>query len=214
MTVWQLDSSIFPDLLPMTGRSPGIHVSDVIARLKGYDVVAPTNEQLGRMQLGCALEWAIIKRYALHDKRISDDCGELEKGGIFGTPDGRIVSTHCYRDRIVEIKLTWMRAPSIPVAEDISSVPENLRDGILDLSDKPVATVDSSILFDEKFFAWRTQLMSYCYMYGTAHGRLIAAFVRANGECDWRDWSVDFDRVDLVKNWAMIASCAEVMQKE
>lgn len=192
MTTWQLDSSTFPDLLPITDRSPGIHVSDVIARLKGYDNAPPTNAQLGRMQLGQTLEWALIKRYILHDKSIGDDCVELEKNGIFGTPDGRTISTHRHRDCIVEIKLTWMHAPPVP--------------------NDPLS--DSSILFDEKFFAWRTQLMSYCHMYGTAHGRLIAAFIHANGECDWRDWSVDFDRVDLVKNWAMIQSCAEVMQGE
>ena len=195
MTTWQLDSSIFPDLLPMTGRSPGRHVSDVIARLKNYDNDTPTNEQLGRMQLGQTLEWALAERYIVDQIEISD-IAELETDGIYGSPDGVIyaddnhspLSPHSL-DRIVEIKLTWMRAPPIPTSSS-----------------------DSSILFDEKFFAWRTQLMSYCYMYGTTLGRLIAAFVHANGECDWRDWSVDFDRVDLVKNWAMIASCAEVME--
>ena len=197
MTTWQLDSSTFPDLLPMAGRSPGIHVSDVIARLKGYDNAVPTNAQLGRMQLGCALEWAIAWRFKQEQRGAICDISELEKDRIYGTPDGVIYLLDDYlfndhnSDRIVEIKLTWMRAPPIPTSSS-----------------------DSSILFDEKFFTWRTQLMSYCYMYGTAHGRLIAAFVCANGECDWRDWSVDFDRVDLIKNWAMIASCAEVMQGE
>lgn len=198
MTTWQLDSSTFPDLLPMTGRSPGIHVSDVIARLKGYDNTAPTNAQLGRMQLGCALEWAVKWRFIQDPRDVICTIDELEKDEIYGTPDGVICLSDDNSfndptsDRIVEIKLTWMRAPPIPAD----------------------ASYDSSTLFDEKFFAWRTQLMAYCYMYGTAHGRLIAAFVYANGECDWRDWSVDFDRADLVKNWAMIASCAEVMQGE
>lgn len=191
MTTWQLDSSTFPDLLPMTGRSPGIHVSDVIARLKGYDNDAPTNAQLGRMQLGCALEWAIVERFKRHYAGQFKDVGELELNSVFGTPEPCVFIDQQTK-RVTEIKLTWMRAPPIP-ADSLS---------------------DSSILFDEKFFVWRTQLMSYCYMYGTTLGRLIAAFVHANGECDWRDWSVDFDRADLVKNWAMIASCAEVMQKE
>lgn len=179
----------------MTGRSAGIHISDVIARLRDYDNDAPTNAQLGRMQLGCALEWAILQRYIVENQSHLNAGWEIEKDGIFGTFDGvchgDIVSLSPL-DRLVEIKLTWMRAPPIPTD----------------------SSVDSSILFDEKFFAWRTQLMSYCHMYGTAHGRLIAAFVRANGECDWRDWSVEFDRVDLIKNWAMIQSCAEVMRQE
>ena len=195
MTTWRLDSSTFPDLLPMTGRSPGIHVSAVIARLKDYSNDAPTNEQLGRMQLGCALEQSIVQRYIVENQSHLNTGWEIEKDNIFGTFDGVChgdIASQSPLDRLVEIKLTWMRAPPIPA------------DGL----------PDSSILFDEKFFAWRTQLMSYCYMYGTTLGRLIAAFVRANGECDWRDWSVDFDRADLVKNWAMIASCAEVMQGE
>jgi hypothetical protein len=198
MTTWQLDNSTFPDLLPMTGRSPGIHVSDVIARLKGYDNDDPTNAQLGRMQLGQALEWAIVERYIIDQVEISD-ITEIETDGIYGSPDGVIYADDDHNtfsplslNRITEIKLTWMRVPPIPAD----------------------SSPDSSILFDEKFFAWRTQLMSSCHMYGTTLGRLIAAFVRANGECDWRDWSVDFDRSDLVKNWAMVASCAEVMQGE
>ncbi len=194
MTTWQLDSSTFPDLLPMTGRSTGIHVSDVIARLRGYNNAAPTNTQLGRMQLGCALESSITHRYITENNSHLNVGWEIEKDDIFGTFDavrhGECLS-YSPLDRIAEIKLTWMRAPPIPANSS-----------------------DSSILFDEKFFAWRTQLMSYCYMYGTTLGRLIAVFVRTNGECDWRDWSVDFDRSDLVKNWAMIVSCAEVVQGE
>lgn len=207
MTSWHLDSSTFPDLLPMTDRSPGIHVSNVIARLNGYDNDAPTNAQLGRMQLGCALEWATLQRIIKHTSYFIPG-HELESDDIYGTFDAlefklaRLGDPS--KDRIVEIKLTWMRAPPLPT-----------KLSILNEDDKSsVVLPDSSILFDEKFFAWRTQLMSYCYMYGTALGRLIAVFVRANGECDWRDWSVNFDHVDLTINWAMIRSCAEVMQGE
>ena len=87
MTDWKLDTSTFPDLLPMTGRSSGIHISDVIQRLKYIDSPPPTNAQLGRMQLGCALEWAIVHRYRVDNPELSPGY-ELEEDGIYGTFDG------------------------------------------------------------------------------------------------------------------------------
>jgi hypothetical protein len=216
MSTWNLNSDQFPSLLPMEGRSPGVHISDVISTLSGYDRSSPpTNRQSGRMQLGCAFEHAIIPpklesaldralthRVLLHEHNLTPGW-ELEKDNIFGTFDAldyHEPKTTRYglpkerlNDRIVEVKLTWMRTPDYP-------------------SGWPDSTLDDVIAWDSRLNNWRTQLQSYCHMYGTCLGRLIAGFVLPSGECDWRDWSVQFEQVELELNWAKIKSVADLIR--
>jgi len=96
-----------PDLLPMTGRSPGMHVSTVIHSLAvGLGYLSGDSSRLTTTwaQLGCALESSIIARWAEEYPGRFVQPGEIEKDGIFGTPD--MLDTE--DDSLVEIKLSWM----------------------------------------------------------------------------------------------------------
>ncbi len=100
-----------PELLPMEGRSPGIHVSTLIHELcitlGHYKDTGPVNaEGRARMELGNALEHAIIQRFALDQPKRFMQLGELMLDDIYGTPD-----LYDFVDRCdCEIKLTWMSA--------------------------------------------------------------------------------------------------------
>lgn len=103
-----LVSSTMPDLLPMRGRSSGRHVSHVIHDLcirLGY-FEDGKELQTAWAQLGCALEWAVIERYQEHYPDRYVQIGELERDGVYGTPD--LFDTE--EGAVVEIKLSWMSA--------------------------------------------------------------------------------------------------------
>src|SRR5688500_6103953 len=106
MPTVELVSSVMPQLLPMEGRSPGIHVSEIIhnlyVRLKHYDPREEVNQ--AQFELGNAWEWAIIARHERHDPKRFLRLGELELDGLYGTPDlGDVVE-----DAIREFKATWL----------------------------------------------------------------------------------------------------------
>jgi hypothetical protein len=97
-----------PNLLPMQGRSAGLHVSDVIHELcirleifSGNVEAQPNNSW---MQLGCALEDALVRRFEEHYPGKYTRVGELELDGLYGTPD--LVNVEDWADE--EIKLAWM----------------------------------------------------------------------------------------------------------
>lgn len=103
-----------PDLLPMQGRSSGIHVSEVIHELcirlgyfKGELDEKPNNSW---MQLGCALEDSLVRRFDEHHPGKYVRVGELELDGLFGTPD--LVNVDDWADE--EIKLSWMSSARPP----------------------------------------------------------------------------------------------------
>jgi hypothetical protein len=106
-------SSSLEDLLPMQGRSPVLHVSDVINDLcirLGYHK-EDTLPSITRMQLGCALEHAIAHRYSLQYPNRYFQPGELNDSDNFpGTPD--LIDSKL--NAIVEIKLTWMSSKHPP----------------------------------------------------------------------------------------------------
>lgn len=100
-----------PDLCPMQNRSPGVHVSHVIndlcVRLGHYNPDEWKNEgpdRYTRMGMGSALEHAIIERYYRTYPDRFTVLGELERDGLYGTPDlfDMVASS------VHEMKLTWM----------------------------------------------------------------------------------------------------------
>lgn len=102
-----------PDLLPMLHRSPGVHVShvinDICIRLKHYTPDDPEESddgggRLTRMGLGSAWEWALIQRYERHWPGRYVVLGELERDGLYGTPD--LFDTE--ETAVHEMKATWM----------------------------------------------------------------------------------------------------------
>jgi hypothetical protein len=101
----RLVSEGIPYLLPMKDRSPGIHQSDVIRDLAmrlGHFKPSPIN--MTRLQLGKAMEFALMQMRALHFPDEYVQPGELIVDDFPGTPD--IVGVKI--GSVEEDKLTWM----------------------------------------------------------------------------------------------------------
>lgn len=100
-----------PELLPMTGRSEGIHVSEIIhdicVRMGHYE---PREMNRARAELGNALETAIAIRMQEEEPDRYIRLGELTLDDIHGTPD--------LYDQVdnadTEIKLSWMSMKNGP----------------------------------------------------------------------------------------------------
>jgi hypothetical protein len=94
-----------PDILPMRGRSSGIHLSDIIRDLsirQGHFKDGPLN--MARANLGNALEWGLIERLMRQYPERYTRIPEIERDGIFATLD--LVDKRLRRPN--EFKLTWM----------------------------------------------------------------------------------------------------------
>lgn len=97
------------DLTPMEDRSNGVHISGVIYALcVARGIYKPgealSEEEKTRMNLGNALESAIIAKYQQADKRRYIQVGEQECDDLFGTPDMMDIIEWA----VHEMKLTWM----------------------------------------------------------------------------------------------------------
>lgn len=189
-----LTTTTVPNLLPMANRSPGIHISDIIRRLKHYDTSPPSMVAQGRMLLGKALEWAILDMFKLHHRRGFDasnyyEPGELQLDDIYGTLDIGRWWFDDSRRQVTEIKLTFAKPPPEPS----------------DPTDDP--TIDSPAL---QAYIW--QLKSYCRMAGTLRGRLIVCYVGGFADVHWRDWEITFDQLELELHWAMMVSVADQLR--
>lgn len=106
-----------PDLLPSLHRSPGIHVSDVIHYIcektgifKDPIERDEDDPDMTWMQLGCALEDAIARRFAKAYPGRYIRIGELEEDGLYLTPD-----LWDQIDKVdTEIKFAWMSSRHEP----------------------------------------------------------------------------------------------------
>lgn len=177
MKAYLLDTAI-PDLLPMQGRSDGVHVTHVINRLcvaLGHYEESDGPLPMTRLQLGQALEHAIAHRYALDQPDRYVQPGELQKDNMFGTPDLLDVRD----DAIEEIKLTWM----------------STRRGI---DDEKLW----KYLVQVKAYCWmwETQLgrLHVCYMNGDYK------FGTPGGMPTYRKWHLEFTKSELAENWMML----------
>lgn len=104
-------SSEMPDLLPMTDRSPGIHLSDIINDLSiklGHYKPSPLN--MARLQLGNAFEWALIERWMRHYPKRYARVGEMCHDGIYVTGD--VFDKQLWRP--AEMKCTFQGAVHTP----------------------------------------------------------------------------------------------------
>lgn len=180
-----------PDLLPMMGRSPGMHVSDIIYNIavrlgylkgpaddSGDDEAFVPNAHMG---LGSALEHAIIHRFALDEPGRYLQIGELERDGLFGTPD--LVDLEDWI--LIEIKLTWMSSRHDP---------------------------DS-----QKFWRYWVQVMAYCIMLETNVARLHVCHVMGDYKGSgpiYRIWERRFSNQELAENWRMLVSHGRAMARD
>lgn len=105
-------STRLADLLPMTERSAGVHISEIISdlavKLGHYEKrEGPIPDDVAnKMALGNALEHAIIERHVQDAPDRYVKPGELECDGLFLTPDLVDVIDAC----VHEIKLTWLNS--------------------------------------------------------------------------------------------------------
>lgn len=93
----------------MEDRSNGTHISGIIyalcIKLKIYKADDPEGgPAMTRLQLGNALEDAVIARYVASDKKRYVKIGEQECDNLFGTPDMLDIVEWA----VHEMKLTWM----------------------------------------------------------------------------------------------------------
>lgn len=111
---WEALTEPAPILLPMQGRSAGLHVSEIISDIcirLGYLEPRDDPMQPEWAEFGNAFEHAHIQRLCLHSPDRYVQPGEVEKDGIFGTPD----LIDCLKPyRVVEIKAPWISAKWTP----------------------------------------------------------------------------------------------------
>jgi hypothetical protein len=177
------------NLLPMQGRSNGIHVSNVINHIciqRGiYEDSELTDAHMTRLQLGCALEHAVIQRYQQDQPARYISLGEIAHQDTFGTPD----LFDIWENRVHEIKLTWM-------SESIAADPTG-----------------------KKFWKYWVQLKAYLKMLGLTTGVLEVCFVngaygflqrpKIDTPPQFYAWEWEFTQGELDRNWAMIMNHVE-----
>ncbi len=201
MADWVLASDRLDSILPMTDRSHGIHVSQVIHKLavaqglyKERDETTDTDRL--RMELGNIMEAAQIARLCEDEPDRYTVPGEITVDDIHQTPD--LVDLGGWDKEIeqtldpavVEMKFTYKSCRHHPT--------------------------------DAKLWTYATQLKCYCRSFGLSHGELRVCYV--NG--DWRHdsplgfvpvyhrWRARFSDEELERNWRMIVSNTEGVEPE
>jgi hypothetical protein len=110
MPKFELVEREIPDLLPMDHRAPGLHVSSIIhdlcIELGHYEDSSDKKLPMTRLQIGQAIEWALIERMRRHFPDRYGKVGELTLDGISGNAD---LFDH-YDFITDEIKCTWLSA--------------------------------------------------------------------------------------------------------
>lgn len=184
-TITLIETGI-PDIRPMLGRSPGIHVSNIIhelaVRYRHYDpedLLADPASGMVRMKLGAAWEYALIEMWKAEDPEEYTQPGEAELDGIPGTADlivGGWSIANPRRRKIREVKITWMSSAHEPNGP--------------------------------KFWRFWAQGKAYCRIHGLTRCQLDVTHV--NGNCrDKRSpvrhlWEREFTRAELLQNWIML----------
>lgn len=185
MSKIRLLSNTMPELLPMTDRSPGIHVSDVIRdlclqlghfKVKDGNVLDPA-----WAELGSALEYAIVQRFDLEYPGRYVQPGELERDGLYGTPD--LVNVDDWS--IEEIKLAWMSSNHAPDSDKFWRY-----------------------WVQVKAYCWMIESEI-----GRLHVCHVNGDYRSPGPV-YRAWEQRFTEAELAENWAMLLTRAERMSDE
>jgi len=189
-------SKEFPDLLPMTDRSIGFHISDVIHQLSiennRYQPMDKPNRML--WEVGNAFEYAMKARLQEDQPLRYDTPKEIERDGIYGTMD-----LFDYIDWAVE----EMKYPQ-KSAWGIDGVSEN----------------GSYWINEDILWGYWCQLMCYCYMVNSNIGRLHVAFGKGDTSgsefelVSYRYWEKIWTDSELRANWTMVMMKALVMEQQ
>lgn len=201
--------SEIPELLPMTGRSDGVHISTLISSLcveMGFYKSADFRDApKSKMALGSALEHALAHRYMLQypgkyyrwwdpvTESWRNDL-EVERDGVYGTIDLFDVQTPA----VEEIKLTWMST-----RQEFDEQGKNI--------------VFSERVGKSKLWRFGVQLKAYLWMIGAEAGRLHLAFPRGDyksEDADYHVWEKRFSERSLENNWGMLMRQRDKITKE
>lgn len=174
-----------PNLLPMQGRSDGVHVSSVIRhlclKLNHFDDTGE-GPDLTRLQLGNAMEDTLASRYAQDNPNKYVTLGELMKDGIYGTPDLFDVQDMS----IIEIKLTWLSS---------NHGPDSLKFWKYWVQVKAYCYMLGVTL----------GRLCVCHING--------GYGKEGGGPVYREWQREFSRQELGENWALIKTGAVEVQQ-
>lgn len=164
-----------PDLLPMQGRSPGLHVSAIIKDLciiaGVFKAEAPENSET-YMGLGKVFEFAWVQMMLETYPGRYTQLGELKHDGVFLTVDLYDV----IEDEVVELKATWMSAFNIdPEGEKMWRYRKQLG------------------AYCEAARTLKGRLV-VCFVIGDYKG----------DSPRYRDWRFEWTREELAENWMML----------
>jgi len=96
-----LESDEFPDLLPMLHRTPGMHVSNIIAAIMKYDNSSKPERMM--FELGNSFENMIKHRWRMDQPGRFQVPVEVERNGVYAHPD--LFDYHEWVNH--EMKVTW-----------------------------------------------------------------------------------------------------------
>jgi len=215
-------SRSLPDLLPMRGRSLGVHVSTVISdlcvRLGMYAASDPDSFPVTRTQLGSALEDSIATRFAADSPGTYVRASELVREGLYVTPDFWIVDDPrtvpggpLYDPRVHplitrECKLTWMSAKLIEGVET--------REG--------ASAEEDAAAEGERFWRYWRQLEAQCWAlypepWQTVIGQLTVVFAMGDykgGDIPGVTWERTYSYEQLMGTGRMLVGHAAQMRRE
>jgi hypothetical protein len=182
-----------PNLLPMQGRSPCIHVSDVIR-----DICIATGQfdgdremNMAQMQLGRALEYAIISMVALDDPDRYIQPGEVMVDGLPGTPDLFDVIDYLPH----EIKCTWMTTKWAPGSEKFWKYEVQLK------------------AYAYMLGACKGRL-HVCYINGAAYPKRGERRDEFPYAPEYKVWEYTWSKSELAENWLMLLGRRDSMKLE
>ena len=202
-----------PNLLPMQGRSAGVHTSTIITDLAirlGY-LSGKAELSTTWAQLGCALERSIIWAYEREFPGRYVQPGEQCLDRVYNTPDladhnpladpalteeeFAILATVAYRPVPEEIKCSWMTSRHTPRDCDSCGLPTC-----------------------KKYWRYERQLQAECKMpyFDTTVGKLNVTHVNGSGRGGEgpanKPWLLVYEQEEIDSNWQMLVSHAETMR--
>lgn len=203
-----------PDLLPMTGRSSGVHCSTVVTDLairlgylSGHGELSTT-----WAQLGTALERSIIWAYEREFPGRYVQPGEQCRDKVYVTPD---LADHC---PIMDTSLT---DEQFAILSTLSGpIPEEVKLAWMTSKHTPRECDSCGALVCKKYWRYERQLQCECAMpyFDTTVGRLNVTHVNGSGRGGEgpanKPWLFVYTREEIDENWQMIVNHAHTLRCE
>ena len=187
MPIVTLIAENMPVLLPMQGRSSGVHISTIIndlcIRLGHYDPKEDFNQS--QLEIGNAFEWAIIERMSLNNPGRYIRPGELTVDGRHGTPDLFDMNV----EAVDEFKCTWMSVKNGP-------------------GSKKFWKYETQIKAYCHMVGWLVSHLHVLHLNGDY------SFGRMSGPPMYRCYRYVFTQSELTANWSMLMAHANTLENK